>query len=96
MINPTFVDTPLLPPGVLDWVKDMGIKVASTEDVVDGAMRCLCDVNVHGRSLWICAGEANGGKPGSASFDICDDPAGFLGGKAMHENAEKIFTVPKS
>ena len=96
MISPTFVDTPLLQPGVLEIVQASGIKTAVTADVVDGAMRCLCDGEVNGRSIAIGGGEANGGKPGEANFDIFDDVLNHMGGKVLLENMSKLITLPGS
>jgi 5'-hydroxyaverantin dehydrogenase len=96
MICPTFVDTPLLQPGVLEKVQAGGLKTAITADVVDGAMRCLCDEEVKGRSIAIGGGEANGGKPGEANFDVCDDVLNHLGGKVLLENMSKLITLPGS
>ena len=97
MICPTFVDTPILRPGTLEKVqKTIGLKTAVTADVVDGAMRCLCNGEVSGRSIAIGGGEANGGKPGEANFDICDDMMNHLGGKMLLENMSKLVTLPGS
>ena len=50
-------------------------------------MRCLCDGGVNGRAVVILGGEANGGQPGSANFDACDELPCLFGGKAIVENA---------
>jgi NAD(P)-dependent dehydrogenase (short-subunit alcohol dehydrogenase family) len=96
MICPTFVDTPLLQPGVLEKVQAAGLKTAVTADVVEGAMRCLSDGEVNGRSIAIGGGEANGAKPGGANFDICDNVLNHLGGKVLLENMSKLITLPGS
>ena len=86
MLCPTFVDTPILPPGYLEKVKAAGFKTVVTADVVDGAMRCLTDGEVSGRSLFIGGDDAN--------FDICDDMLNHLGGKTLLENMSRLVTLP--
>jgi 5'-hydroxyaverantin dehydrogenase len=94
MLCPTFVDTPLLSPGTLEKVRASGLKTAVTADVADGAMRCLTDGDVSGRAVLIGGGEANGGGPGSANFDICDDILNHFGGKALLENVSRLISLP--
>ena len=96
LLAPNFIDTPMLEPGLVDMLKGAGIKVGTTADVVDGAMRCLCDSGVNARALAICGGEANGGEPGTANFDLCDDVPSHLAGSALLENAGRLLTLPNS
>ena len=94
MLCPTFVDTPLLRPGTLEKVQAGGLKTAVVGDVVEGAMRCLCDGGVKGRSVVIAGGEVNGGEVGSANFDICDEVVNLFGGKVMMGNLGRLLSVP--
>jgi 5'-hydroxyaverantin dehydrogenase len=54
MLAPGYTETPLLQPAVLDALRQNGIWVADTADVVAGAMRCLCDDEVEGKSRPVC------------------------------------------
>ena len=94
MLCPTFIDTPLLAPGTIEKLKAAGLKTAVTADVVDGAMRCLTDGSVTGRSICIVGGEANGKSPGEANFDLCDDITSVLGGKMLLERMSTLFEMP--
>jgi 5'-hydroxyaverantin dehydrogenase len=55
MLAPGYTETPLLEPAVLDALRENGIWVADTADVVAGAMRCLCDAEVEGKSYRVCS-----------------------------------------
>jgi 5'-hydroxyaverantin dehydrogenase len=66
LLAPTFVDTPMLPPGELERLQGRGVFVAEVGDVVAGAWRCIADGGVRGRTVIICAGE---GGDGSMNFD---------------------------
>ena len=92
MLCPTFVDTPLLKPGLLERVQAGGLKTAVVGDAVEGALRCICDGEVKGRSVVIAGGEANGGEKGSANFDICDEVVHLFGGKAMMGNLGRLLS----
>jgi 5'-hydroxyaverantin dehydrogenase len=92
MLCPTFVDTPLLQPGVLERVKAGGLKTAVVGDAVEGAMRCLCSDEVKGRSVVIAGGEASGGEVGSANFDMCDEVVHLFGGKGIMGNLGRLLS----
>ena len=58
-------------------------------DVVEGAMRCICDDNVEGRAICCCQGAA--GIPGELNFDLCDDLVDFNGGKELRQHADGLW-----
>lgn len=75
LLAPTFVTTPLLSTRK-EQLESLGVRVAKTKDVVDAAMRCLCDKDVRGRSLCVVPGV-----PGvDGTFDTRDDEDGGDGG----------------
>ena len=75
-------------------IRAMGLKIGSTADVVDGAMRCLCDESVAGRAVCIVGGEANGVAPGAANFDLRDDLSNHFGGEALFTKVMQGFFMP--
>ena len=64
-------------------------QVNEIADVVAGALRCICDESVEGRSICCCQGSI--GIPGSLNFDLCDDIADCSGGKELLDKADDIF-----
>ena len=73
MLAPFFIATPMVKPEEVEGLTAAGWKVGTLEDVKNGAMRCLADPEVKGRSVVICRGEVEGGKAGSRNFDACDE-----------------------
>lgn len=63
------------------------------EDVVAGAMRCICDDAIEGRS--ICCVQGSTGTPGQLNFDLCDDLIDQNGGKELLNRVEDIW-LPSS
>ena len=93
LIAPTLVDTPLLRPGEVEAQTRAGLKVATLANVVDAALRCLCDAEVQGRAVAVSGGEAIGGKPGDANFDLLDTIPDHLGGKALLDALMKGWLI---
>ena len=73
MLAPFFVATPMISSKEIEYLTQAGWKVATLGDLKEGAMRCLANPGVNGRSVVICGGERDGGKPGSRNFDACDE-----------------------
>ncbi len=64
-------------------------KVNEIADVVAGAMRCICDETVEGRSIACVQGSI--GTPGLLNFDLCDDIINHNGGKVLMEKEDDIW-----
>lgn len=62
-------------------------------DVVAGAMRCICDDEVEGRSVACVQGST--GTPGNLNFDMCDDLVGHNGGRELLERVDDVW-LPSS
>ena len=86
MLAPFFVATPMVSAKLIEGLTASGWNVATLEDVREGAMRCLADPDVKGRSVVICAGEVGGGKPGSRNFDACDEFEDGFGSREILEH----------
>ncbi|KAF1821908.1 NAD(P)-binding protein [Dissoconium aciculare CBS 342.82] len=84
LLAPGYTETPLMEPAVFASLRDNGIWVADTTDVVAGAMRCLFDPEVEARA--ICIARNFDGVPGSGNFDLSDDPNEFCGGREVLEH----------
>ena len=63
------------------------------EDVVAGAMRCICDEQVEGRAICCCQGSI--GKPGSLNFDLGDDLIDANAGAEILSKVDDIW-LPSS
>ncbi|EME41514.1 hypothetical protein DOTSEDRAFT_55316 [Dothistroma septosporum NZE10] len=59
-------------------------KLGEVEDVVAGALRCLCDAEMDGRALCCVRGEE--GDAGCHNFDLCDNILDVNGGERVLEN----------
>lgn len=70
-------------------LKDHHLKVNEISDVVAGAMRCICDPAIEGRSMACVQGSV--GTPGQLNFDLCDDIGDFNGGLVLHDKVDDIF-----
>ena len=51
LLAPTFIDTPLVPQAVRNRLVQRGLIMGTVADVVSGAMRCICDDSVEGKSI---------------------------------------------
>lgn len=64
-------------------------KVNEIADVVAGAMRCICDGDVQGRSIACVQGSV--GTPGLLNFDLCDDILDHNGGRRLMDKVDDIW-----
>ncbi|KAK4546686.1 hypothetical protein LTR36_001904 [Oleoguttula mirabilis] len=72
LLAPTWVRTPMIDEW-LAMLEEKGVKVAEVADVVDAALRCICDEGVED------------GVAGTGNFDVWDDLAGSNGTKELLE-----------
>ena len=93
MIAPTYIQTKKIKGEREDTLRNHNNQTNEIEDVVAGAMRCICDDTVEGRAICCCQGSI--GEPGSLNFDLCDDVADGNGGREILEKADDIF-LPSS
>ncbi|KAF5011034.1 hypothetical protein FDECE_2841 [Fusarium decemcellulare] len=73
LIAPFFVRTNLTR-DITESLEQRGIRIAEVGDVVDAALRCICDNTISGRAIVICCGDPPGS--GNRNFDLEDDAAG--------------------
>lgn len=67
-----------------------------TRDIADsvvGAMKCICDTDIAGRS--ICCLQGSTGEPGHMNFDMCDDLMDYNGGRELLEKLDDVW-MPSS
>ena len=50
MLAPTLIDTPMVLPAIKKHLQENGITMGTVDDVVAGAMRCICDDAVESKS----------------------------------------------
>jgi 5'-hydroxyaverantin dehydrogenase len=93
LLAPTYVSKKKIAGESEKKLRDHNTQTNELEDVVAGALRCLCDKNVTGKA--VCCVQGSTGTPGCLNFDLCDDLAGGNGGKELKERAEDLW-LPSS
>jgi len=85
LLVPNFIDTPLLPTGMVADLEKQGVRLGKVEDVVAAMMRCVGDEEgVVGRAIAVGrSGREEGREPGYFNFDVRDDYEGMDGGIEM-------------
>lgn len=93
LLAPTYVSKKKIAGESESKLREHNAQTNDIADVVAGALRCVADDGVSGRS--VCCVQGTTGTPGRLNFDLCDDLKGYNGGKELLDNVEDIW-LPSS
>ena len=93
LLAPTYVSKKKIAGESEAKLRDHNTQTNEIEDVVAGALRCICDKKVSGKAVACVQGST--GSPGCLNFDLCDDMLGGHGGRELLKNSEDIW-LPSS
>lgn len=89
LLAPTYINKNNMHTRSEGELKNHHTKVNEISDVVAGAMRCICDDTVEGRSVACVQGSV--GTPGQLNFDLCDDIGDHNGGMQLMNKVDDIW-----
>ena len=89
LLAPTYINKNNMHKRSEGELKNHHTKVNEIGDVVAGAMRCICDDAVEGRSIACVQGSV--GTPGHLNFDLCDDIGDHNGGRQLMDKVDDIW-----